>query len=115
MLFCFPFVVESLRDAVDKKQRVSQSDMMTSLTLSTKDRGEVEEACRVVYGFLKRPDEPLRRFVLAASDGGVHFVSSVWARTGQAAVAHRKELADSETAGITLPAFTQAAQARLCE
>ena len=89
--------------------------MMTSLTLSTKDRGEVEEACRVVYAFLKRPEEPLRRFVLAASDGGVHFVSSVWARTGQAYVAHRKELADSETVGITLPAFTQAAQARLCE
>ena len=89
--------------------------MMTSLTLSTKDRGEVEEACRVVYGFLKRSDEPLRRFVLAASDGGVHFVSSVWARAGEAAIAHRKELADSETVGITLQAFTLAAQARLCE
>ena len=88
--------------------------MMTSLTLSTKDRTEVEEACKVVYAFLKRPDEPLRRFVLAASDGGVHFVCSVWARTGEAAIAHRKE-PDSDTVGISLQAFTLAAQARLCE
>ena len=107
--------MESLREAVDKKQRISQLAMMTSLTTSTKDRADVEEACREVYGFLTRSDEPLRRFVLAASDGGVHFCSSVWARTGQAYVAHRKELEDSENAGITLAAFTRAAQARLCE
>ena len=89
--------------------------MMTSLTSSTKDRSEVQAACKEVYGFLTRPDEPLRRFVLAASDGGVHFCSSVWARTGEAYVAHRKEVEDSETAGVTLDAFTRAAQARLCE
>ena len=89
--------------------------MMTSLTASTKDRAEVELACKEVYKFLTKEDAPLRRFVLAASDGGVHFCSSVWARTGAAYIAHRKEADDSETAGVTLDAFVRAAQARLCE
>ena len=90
--------------------------MMTSLeTKSTKSRQDVERSARAVYRFLVDPNSALRRFVLAASDGGVHYVSSVWSRTGEAYIARRKLREDSDTVGVSVEHFVQAAQARVCE
>ena len=90
--------------------------MMTSLeTKSTKSRQDVERSARAVYGFLVDPGSALRRFVLATSDGGVHYVSSVWSRAGEAYIARRQLSEDSDTVGVSVEHFVQAAQARVCE
>ena len=90
--------------------------MMTSLEpLATKSRADVERSARAVYRFLVDPSSALRRFVLATSDGGVHYVSSVWARTGEAYIARRRLSEDSDTVGVSVEHFVQAIQARVCE
>ena len=90
--------------------------MMTSLeTRSTKSRPDVEKSARAVYGFLENPGSALRRFMLATSDGGVHFVSSVWARTGEAYLARRQLREDDPAVGVSMEHFVNAIQARVCE
>ena len=90
--------------------------MMTSLeTKSTKSRQDVEKSARAVYGFLVDPASALRRFVLATSDGGVRYVSSVWSRTGEAYIASRKLQEGSDTVGVSVEHFIKVAQARVCE
>ena len=88
---------------------------MTSLAPSTKSREEVATAARDVYAFLVDPTSALRRFALAASDGGAHYASSVWARTGEAYISRRKLQEDSETVGVSVEHFVTVAQSRLCQ
>ena len=90
--------------------------MMTALeTRSTKSRQEVAKSARLVYAFLENSGSALRRFMLATSDGGVHFVSSVWARTGEAYLARRQLRVEDPAVGVSMEHFVNAIQARLCE
>ena len=58
----------------------------------TAARGEdVETAARAVYFFLLDDGSALRRFVSAASDGGVFFSSGAHCQTAAAAVRFRRE------------------------
>ena len=88
--------------------------MMTQVAVG-KPREEVENAARQVYRFILQGDSsPLRKFVVATSDGGVHFNSSVYARSCEAYVRHRKE-SDDAVAGVEEDTFVRVAQTRLCD
>ena len=88
--------------------------MMTQVAVG-KPREEVENAAREVHRFIMQGDQsPLRRFVVATSDGGVHYNSSVYARSCEAYVRCRKE-SDDAVAGVDEEAFVLVAQTRLCD
>ena len=109
--------VGRLEARLDASQREISSlrSTLVSGTHPLPPRDEVASAAREVYRFIMQGDSsPLRRFVVGTSDGGVHYNSSVYARSCEAYLCNRKESED-DTAGVDEEAFVLVAQTRHCD
>ena len=112
------FLVAS--DALKKKKSrskqgdQSQASMMACQAVG-KPREEVAQHAREVHAWLVNPDSPLRRFLSAASDGGIFFTANVHHKSAVAYVHHRKLSEQTPTKGVGVQDFVLAAQARLCD
>ena len=96
-----------------KRSKGSQASMMTNLVVN-KPRDKVDDAAVKVHQFYSAPDNELRRFASAVSDGAIFFVGSVWSRAANGAIKFRREEGTS-VAGLTQEVWQSCARARLCD
>ena len=92
----------------------SQATMMAD-TACGRPRAEVDRDARAVHAWLVQDQSALRKFLSAASDGGVFFTSNVHSKTAVAYVKHRMLTPEQPAPGVSADDFVKAAQGRLCD
>ena len=97
-----------------KEGQQSQATMMAD-TACGRPRADVDRDARAVHAWLVRDQSALRKFLSAASDGGVFFTSNVHSKTAVAYVKHRMLTPEQPAPGVAADDFVKAAQGRLCD
>ena len=110
--------VQELVASSEMRKRSRKSESGYNEILSTRPTGrprtQVELSAKKVHEWLQKPESKLRKFLVAASDGGCFFSASTHARAGAGAVLHLENEGGSKP-GMTADEFVSCAVVHLCD